>query len=180
MTSVAVAATIDAQRSRLHGASDPALWLAAAGEWAALGHPYPEARARLRAGEAFLGQARVAGARAGAIRELQTARRIAESLGAAPLLDQIRELAKLARISLGDAAAERHEPAVDEQRPDLTERERQVLTLLAAGRTNSQIGAALYMSPKTASVHVTHIMQKLGVQTRVQAAALAVRLGLDS
>ena len=55
--------------------------------------------------------------------------------------------------------------------PPLTDRERQVLALLADGRTNREIGAALYMSPKTASVHVTHILEKLGVQTRVQAAA---------
>jgi DNA-binding NarL/FixJ family response regulator len=62
----------------------------------------------------------------------------------------------------------------------LTERERQVLALLADGRTNRQIGAALYMSPKTASVHVSRILEKLGAQTRVQAAAVAVRLGLDN
>jgi DNA-binding CsgD family transcriptional regulator len=61
----------------------------------------------------------------------------------------------------------------------LTDREQQVLALLADGRTNREIGDALYMSPKTASVHVTHILEKLGVQSRVQAAAVAVRLGLD-
>jgi DNA-binding CsgD family transcriptional regulator/tetratricopeptide (TPR) repeat protein len=180
MTSGAVTATIDAERARLHGRPQPELWLAAAEEWAAIQHPYPEARARLRAAEALLGLARVAGSRGRAARELEAARRTAESLAAAPLLEQIKELAKLARISLDDAAAESHQPAVQEEWPDLTERERQVLALLAAGRTNSQIGAALFMSPKTASVHVTHILQKLGVQTRVQAAAMAVRLGLDS
>jgi DNA-binding NarL/FixJ family response regulator len=61
----------------------------------------------------------------------------------------------------------------------LTDRERQVLALLTEGSTNREIGEALYMSPKTASVHVTHLLEKLGVRTRVQAAALAVRLGLD-
>ena len=50
-----------------------------------------------------------------------------------------------------------------------------MLRLLAAGRTNAQIGAELYMSPKTASVHVTSILRKLGVSGRVQAAALAKR-----
>jgi DNA-binding CsgD family transcriptional regulator len=180
MAARAIAATIDGERTRLHGGSDPALWCVAAAEWEAIQYPYPEARARLRAAEAFLTQARVAGSRARAINELERARRTAESLAAAPLLEQIRNLAKLARISLTDTLVERHEPATDANRPDLTDRERQVLALLAAGKTNSQIGAALYMSPKTASVHVTHILQKLGVQTRVQAAALAVRLGLDS
>ena len=49
---------------------------------------------------------------------------------------------------------------------------------MAAGRTNPQIGAELFVSPKTASVHVTNILRKLGVSTRVQAAALAERAGL--
>jgi len=53
-----------------------------------------------------------------------------------------------------------------------------VLRLLAAGRTSAQIGTELYMSPKTASVHVTSIFRKLGVSGRVQAAALAERAGL--
>jgi DNA-binding NarL/FixJ family response regulator len=55
-----------------------------------------------------------------------------------------------------------------------------VLRLLAAGRTNPQIGAELYISPKTASVHVTSIYRKLGVSSRVQAAAVAERAGLLS
>ena len=53
-----------------------------------------------------------------------------------------------------------------------------MLRLLAAGRTNAQIGAELYMSPKTASVHVTAILRKLGVASRVEAAAVAERAGL--
>ena len=60
----------------------------------------------------------------------------------------------------------------------LTSRELAVLRLLAAGRTNAQIGAELYISPKTASVHVTSILRKLGASNRVQAAALAERAGL--
>ena len=55
-----------------------------------------------------------------------------------------------------------------------------MLRLLAAGNTNAQIGAELYISPKTASVHVTNIFRKLGVSSRVQAAALAERAGLLS
>jgi DNA-binding NarL/FixJ family response regulator len=53
-----------------------------------------------------------------------------------------------------------------------------VLRLLAAGRTNAEIGAELYISPKTAGVHVSNILRKLGVSGRVQAAALAERAGL--
>lgn len=53
-----------------------------------------------------------------------------------------------------------------------------MLRLLAAGRTNAQIGAELYISPRTAGVHVTNILRKLGVSGRVQAAAMAERAGL--
>ena len=60
----------------------------------------------------------------------------------------------------------------------LTDRELTVLRLLAAGRTNPQIGAELYISASTASVHVSNILRKLGVSSRVQAAAVAERAGL--
>ncbi len=60
----------------------------------------------------------------------------------------------------------------------LTSREVLVLRLLAAGRTNTQIGAELFISPKTASVHVSNILRKLGVSGRAQAAATAERAGL--
>ena len=60
----------------------------------------------------------------------------------------------------------------------LTERELAVLRLVAAGYTNAQIGAELFISAKTASVHVTSILRKLGVAGRVQAAAVAERAGL--
>ena len=60
----------------------------------------------------------------------------------------------------------------------LTSRELAVLRLLAAGRTNAQIGAELYISPTTARVHVSNILRKLGVTSRVQAATLAERAGL--
>ena len=54
-----------------------------------------------------------------------------------------------------------------------------MLRLVAAGRSNSQIAGELFISPKTASVHVSNILAKLGVHTRVEAAATAHRLGLD-
>ncbi len=60
----------------------------------------------------------------------------------------------------------------------LTGRELAVLRLVAAGRTNAQIGAELYISPRTAGVHVTNILRKLGAAGRVQAAAMAERAGL--
>ena len=60
----------------------------------------------------------------------------------------------------------------------LTDREREVLSLVAAGRSNGQIATALFISPKTASVHVSNILAKLGVSGRVEAAAVAHRNGL--
>ena len=57
----------------------------------------------------------------------------------------------------------------------MTARERQVLALVAEGATNRQIGASLYMAEKTASVHVSRILSKLGVRSRTQAAAVAHR-----
>ena len=49
---------------------------------------------------------------------------------------------------------------------------------MAAGRTNREIGAELYVSDKTASVHVSNILRKLGVSSRVEAAAIAQRVGM--
>jgi DNA-binding NarL/FixJ family response regulator len=60
----------------------------------------------------------------------------------------------------------------------LTKRELDVLRLIAAGRTNPEVGEALYISPKAASVHVARILTKLGVKTRTEAAGVAYRLGL--
>ena len=69
---------------------------------------------------------------------------------------------------------------VPQQAPfGLTARELEVLTLVAQGRTNKEIGSGLYMSPKTASAHVSHILGKLAARNRGEAAAIAVRLGLD-
>ena len=93
-----------------------------------------------------------------------------------PLAQAIDDLARRARIDL----AEPPPTGRPEQRRafGLTERELDVLALLAQGRTNPEIGAALFMSSKTASVHVSNILRKLDVATRVQAAAVAERAGL--
>ncbi|MYV68164.1 hypothetical protein GT043_19935, partial [Streptomyces sp. SID2131] len=83
-----------------------------------------------------------------------------------------------ARLSL---APEERPPAPAEPGDDafgLTRREQDVLRLVAAGRTNRQIAEELFISPKTASVHVSHILAKLGVAGRGEAAALAHRLHL--
>ena len=102
---------------------------------------------------------------------------------AAELLDEIGALARRARIALEPAGGAPAAPEPDEDetpaaRLGLTPRELEVLLLVAAGRTNREIGGELFMSEKTASVHVSRILAKLGVGGRVEAAAVAHRLGL--
>jgi DNA-binding NarL/FixJ family response regulator len=83
-----------------------------------------------------------------------------------------------ARLQVATDGAGEPRAAVEAPREDpfgLTPRERQVLSLVAEGATNRQIGAALFMAEKTASVHVSRILAKLGVQSRTQAAAVAHR-----
>jgi ATP/maltotriose-dependent transcriptional regulator MalT len=165
----------DAEQTRLAGASDPAAWNAAASAWDDLGCPHEAGYARWRQAEANL----AAGHRSAAVTALRAA--AAAAGGHAPLQARIRQLAQLARIPLADGAPAA--PAAPRQADTpgpfgLTGRELTVLGLIAAGRTNSQIGAELYISARTASVHVTNILRKLGVSSRVQAAALAERAGL--
>jgi len=168
-------ATWDAERTRLAGASDPGAWSAAARAWADLSCPHRAGYAWWRRAEAHLsaGQDRQAAGTA-----LRAAAAVAD--GHAPLLAEIRKLAGRARIPLDvpPAATQTPPPAAVPAPYGLTGRELAVLRLLAAGATNAQIGARLYISPKTASVHVTGILRKLGASSRVQAAAVAERAGL--
>jgi DNA-binding NarL/FixJ family response regulator len=93
---------------------------------------------------------------------------------------EVKALAKRARLRLDpDATAPATEPPTPAEDLGLTPREAEVLALVAAGRSNGQIAQALYISPKTASVHVSNILAKLGVHTRGEAAAVAHRLSLD-
>lgn len=166
-----------AHMTRLHGRAEPERWAQLAASSERLGFRYEEALARFRHGEALL--AGVAGrslaARRNAEHSLMLARSLAADLGAAPLLARIDDLAHRARLQLG-----KFEPhSRDETQPRrsefaLTPRELDVLALLAHGRSNGQIGKELFISTKTASVHVSSILRKLGVSNRVEAAALAV------
>ena len=136
----------------------------------ALAIPAAGAYARWRRAEAAL----ALGQRHAAVEPLRAAAAAAARLGARPLLEEIRALARRGRVELGDAT----EPTAADGL-DLTARERDVLRLVAAGRTNREIGAELFMSPKTASVHVSRILRKLNVRGRVEAAAIAHRRGLE-
>ncbi|MBV9207625.1 MAG: AAA family ATPase [Actinobacteria bacterium] len=147
-----------------------AAWDRAAAAWAALGELYPLAQALLEAAEAAL----AGGDRDGAAERLRRAEPLAAGLDARPLGERIAILARRARIRLDDeagagAAAGAH---------GLTGRELEVLRLVAAGRSNREIAAELFISPKTASVHVSNILGKLGAATRGEAAAKAHALRL--
>jgi DNA-binding CsgD family transcriptional regulator len=169
-------ATWDAERTRLAGPSDPATWGGAAKAWRDLGCPHRAAYAWWRQAQAQLDAGQPPTAAAAALRAAAAA-----ADGHQPLLAQVRTLAERARIPL---QAPRKTPAqatgaAAPPRPyGLTGRELAVLRLVAAGRSNAQIGTELFISRATAAVHVTSILRKLGVTNRVQAAALAERAGL--
>ena len=98
----------------------------------------------------------------------------------ASLHTAIETLARRARISLDVATPSDVQPSPQAGPAPfgLTDRELAVLRLLGDGHSNDEIGAALFISPKTASVHVTNILRKLAVNTRAHAAAVAARHNL--
>jgi DNA-binding NarL/FixJ family response regulator len=159
------------------------------------------AYARMRAAEASL----IAGDRDAAGDAIRAASALAASVGAAPLQASIEALARRGRLDLerttppaagvtsgaipaGDGGAEGDGSTALAAEPraagaatitlGLSPRELEVLALVAAGRTNGQIARELFISPKTAGVHVTHILDKLGVNSRVEAAIVAARAGI--
>jgi DNA-binding CsgD family transcriptional regulator len=172
-STAAYRSTTAAEALRRDGRPAAPAWEAAARAWEPAENAWPLAYARFRLAEALCGEGR----RDEAADPLRLAARAATELGARPLADDVVALARRARLSLDAAPAP--EAAADEAVPfGLTDREREVLGLVAAGRSNGQIAAALYISPKTASVHVSNILAKLGVAGRVEAAGVAHRLGL--
>ena len=168
-----------AERSRMEAASDPERWRAAAAAWERLERPFDAAYARFRQAEALLA-ARAPRAQVSTI--LGPAYQTAMALGAAPLRQEIELLAQRGRLRLEapvDTTTAPRAPSSPAASLGLTEREAEVLALVAEGRTNRQIGQALFITPKTASIHVSRILAKLGVAGRGEAAAIAHRLGLD-
>jgi DNA-binding CsgD family transcriptional regulator len=170
----AIAGTLPAPTPRARGyraladAETGGSWAEAVDACRLGGDPYPLGYALLRHAERLCAE----GDRDGAAAPLGEAIELTGALGAAPLLDEARSLARRARVPLDDGAL------ADGSEFGLTDREREVLALLSEGRSNPQIAEALFISRKTASVHVSNILGKLGVASRGEAAAVAHRHGL--
>jgi DNA-binding CsgD family transcriptional regulator/tetratricopeptide (TPR) repeat protein len=167
----ALAGLCEAEWRRAQGSADPDCWSAAAGHWQALDNPYQAAYCRWRQAEALAAARAGAGAIGPPLRE---AHEIAVRLGAVPLRDAVELLATRARLRLAA------QPAAGQPAGELglTAREREVLALIAEGRSNKQIAEQLFITGKTAGVHVSNILRKLEVTRRGEAAAVAHRRGL--
>ena len=172
-TKDADAASWAAELTRLRGRSDPHDWAAAADAWTSLHRPHRAAYARWRQAGALLATPSGRIAAGPALREA-----FEQAREHVPLTNAVRELAARARITLDEPPAPA--PAPNPAPFGLTERELTVLRLVGEGRTNTEIGAQLFISQRTAGVHVTNILRKLGVGSRVQAATVAAQAGLFS
>ncbi|MGW4610075.1 helix-turn-helix transcriptional regulator [Streptomyces sp. NPDC004532] len=170
---------LDAELARAEGRNTPEVWVRAVEALRPTGRPYPLAEALFGAAVAHT----AAGAREEAGRLLREAEEQARKRGDTELLREVTALAERARLPL-DLSPFTEAPAVSTDAPDpsaalgLTARERDVLRLLTLGRTNRQIAEELFISPKTASVHVSNILAKLEVGNRGEAAATAHRMRL--
>jgi DNA-binding CsgD family transcriptional regulator len=174
---VAWRATARAEHARLYE-PDAELWADAAAHWDGIGQPYEGAYCRWREADALL-QSR--GGRPRATQRLQEARRLAAQMGARTLVTRIERLAQRARLALTDTGSDDDAQPLSERVAedlDLTPREVEVLDQLARGRTDRQIADQLYISRKTASVHVSNILRKLDVSSRVEAGEIGQRAGL--
>jgi DNA-binding CsgD family transcriptional regulator/tetratricopeptide (TPR) repeat protein len=176
---LAARAACAAEVSRISGDGGSAgLWAETQRLWEQAGDPYLAAYARWRHAETLLTDG---GERREVERLAREAHAVAESLGAGPLRDELEALARRARLDLGgesDTARGASAPSAALERLDLTPRELEVLGLLAGGSTNRDIAERLFISEKTASVHVSHILAKLGSRNRLEAAGVAHRLGV--
>jgi DNA-binding CsgD family transcriptional regulator/tetratricopeptide (TPR) repeat protein len=161
----------EAEYVRAAGDARPETWAEAAATWERLERPAVGAYCRWREAEALV----AAGAsRTEAAAPLRTAHAVAARIGANPLLRELELLAERARLDLAPPEAASPRRGL-EATLGLTPREAEVLTLVARGYTNREIADALVISVKTASVHVSHILRKLDVPNRREAAAIAHR-----
>lgn len=151
-----------AEHARLRGEPAVEQWQQALAAYG-YGHVYEQARCHWRLAEALV----AAGDRAAARTHAHTASAAAEQMEAVPLLRAVARTVSQARLA-GPPAGE----------GGLTGREREVLALVAEGLTNREIGRRLFISEKTASVHLSNLMAKLNVSSRTEAVTVAQRRGL--
>jgi DNA-binding CsgD family transcriptional regulator len=167
-------ALAEAEHERAQGVARPESWSEAAAAWERLGRPPLAAYCRWRQAEALV----AAGAsRREASAPLRAAHAVAARIGATPLLRELELLAERARLELAPSETASPDAGAGlEEALGLTPREAEVLALLARGYTNREIAATLVISIRTAGVHVSHILHKLGAPNRLEAAAIAHRL----
>ncbi len=166
-------ALAEAEYARTGGEADAAAWAEAVETWDELERPPLAAYCRWRLAEALVS----AGApRTEASVPLQEAHAVAARIGAMPLARELELLAERARLHLAPPDAKAADGQDLANALGLTRREAEVLALIARGYTNREIAAALVISVKTASVHVSHILRKLGAPNRLEAAAIAHRI----
>jgi DNA-binding NarL/FixJ family response regulator len=162
-------ARAEAEYQRATGDNAPQAWEAVLDAFGP-GYCYEIARTRWRLAEALA----EAGRRDEANEQWRQAAQIADRLAARPLRRALDDLARRARIGTAPDLPDGGVLAA------LTSREREVLRLIAAGRSNREIASVLFIAPKTASVHVSNILGKLGAASRTEAAAIAHREGLTA
>jgi DNA-binding CsgD family transcriptional regulator len=177
---------IEAELAHAEGRPDPDAWSRAISALAETGRPLEQVLARARWAEAALAM-RIP--RSTVAPMLAQARDAAATLGARSLSSKIAALAARAGLGLDQCPDDDHNanlgpseatPAIGpvEDTLGLTARETEVLRLIARGYTNGRIASALFISHKTVSTHVSHILAKLEATSRTEAAAMALRLGL--
>ena len=168
---------VAAEQARATGAGEPEAWSAAVQAFRETQEPHLLAYALLRVAEAHCASGSRPGTdRAAAAAAVAQAHAIADRIGAVPIAVEAAALARRARLNLDRAAGGEAAQPDELARFRLTDREREVLLLVATGKSNSEIGKALFISAKTVSVHVSSILTKLGVGGRVEAAAVVHRL----
>ncbi|WP_433340506.1 helix-turn-helix transcriptional regulator [Streptomyces sp. CA-253872] len=162
-----------AELLRARGRATAADWEGPYAAFRGLDRPYETLYSALRLAETLLS----AGERERAAHALGPVGETARAFGYAPLAREAAALARRGRLRpvAGASATPAAPPA---ETLGLTARESEVLRLVASGHSNRRIAEALYISPKTASVHVSRILAKLGVTGRGEAAAVAHRLRL--
>jgi DNA-binding CsgD family transcriptional regulator/tetratricopeptide (TPR) repeat protein len=165
-------AQLAAEHARAEGLQDVEAWTDVATQWAQLGQRHEQGYATIREVEALARS----GDRPGAAQRLAAARDLADGLGSQTLVVEAEAVARRNRLGARKAFPRQRPGSV--KFGSLTPRELEVLELVARGLDNHDVAARLVISSKTASVHVSNILAKLGVSSRTQATSLALREGL--